>query len=112
LSLLKILNPTNSKIFFVFLGLLLVLLILGSIKSLAFLPAQIIYILILLAIYYFGHFIDSQAINISYNWISKWLWFVVYMVYIANEQKEVFLVALFTTIIINIALQPTIFNKK
>jgi len=112
LSLLKILNPTNSKIFFVFLGLLLVLLILGSIKSFAFLPAQIIYILILLAIYYFGNFIDSQAINISYNWISKWLWFVVYMVYIANKQKEVFLVALFTTIIINIAIQPTIFNKK
>jgi len=112
LSLLKILNPTNSKIFFVFLGLLLVLLILGSIKSFAFLPAQIIYILILLAIYYFGNFIDSQAINISYNWIGKWLWFVVYMVYIANKQKEVFLVALFTTIIINIAIQPTIFNKK
>ena len=92
--------------------MLLALLVLGSTKSMLFLFAQIIYVLVLLGVYYFGDLIKSQAINIGYNWLSKWLWFVVYMVYIANEQKEVFLVALFATIIINIGLQPTIFNKK
>ncbi len=88
------------------------LLVWGSTKSMLFLFAQIIYVLVLLGIYYFGDLIKSQAINIGYNWLGKWLWFVVYMVYIANKQKEVFLMALFVTIIINIGLQPTIFNKK
>ena len=107
-SFTNFLLSTKSLILIAFLSLLLV----GTFKTTLFILAPATYLLAIIIAYAIGGRINDHGINVAYNWSIKWLLFVTFLYLTGNYFKEAFVYAMFSFILINTVLNPTIFISK
>ena len=85
------------------------LLIAGSFANNFFLIAPATYVAVLSAAYLAGVKISNHGLNVAYNWSIKWTVFVVFLVLTGTYLQNAFVYAMFSYILINIALNPVFF---
>jgi hypothetical protein len=84
----------------------------GTFKTTLFVLAPLIYFLAIAIAYAIGGRINDHGINVAYNWSIKWVLFVTFLYLTGTYFKEVFVYAMFSFILINTILNPSIFIPK
>ena len=88
------------------------LLLAGTFKTTLFILAPATYLLAITIAYAVGGRINDHGINVVYNWSIKWVLFVTFLYFTGTYFKEAFVYAMFSFILINTVLNPTIFISK
>ena len=88
------------------------LLVAGTFKTTLFVLAPLAYLLAIIIAYAIGGRINDHGINVAYNWSIKWVLFVSFLYLTGTYFKEAFVYAMFSFILINTVLNPTMFIPK
>ena len=85
--------------------------IIGTFVNTYFILVTALYLCLISLAYYVGSKISGVGMNVAYNWSIKWALFVVSLVFVGTFIKEAFIVTMFTFILINTTINPSIFFK-
>jgi hypothetical protein len=70
-----------------------------------------LYLCLICIAYYAGSKISGVGMNVAFNWSIKWALFVVSLFFVGTYVQEAFIVSMFTFILINTTINPSIFFK-
>jgi len=70
-----------------------------------------LYLCLICTAYYAGSKISGVGMNAAFNWSIKWALFVVSLFFVGTYVQEAFIVIMFTFILINTTINPSIFFK-
>ena len=88
------------------------ILALGTLTNLIFMPIAIGYITSIIIVYYMGSKISDATLNIGYIWLSKWMLFIIFLILIGINTPDTFLHAMALFIFFNVSVNPAIFILK
>ena len=94
-----------SSLIFAFLG------IIGTFFNPYFILIAALYLCLICTAYYAGSKISGVGMNAAFNWSIKWALFVVSLFFVGTYVQEAFIVIMFTFILINTTINPSIFFK-
>ena len=88
------------------------LLIAGTLENILFILAPISYLITIVFAYMIGGKIQDHGLNAAYNWSIKWALFVFFLYWTGVYLINAFVYAMFTFILINTLINPTMFVDK
>ena len=100
-----ILRNKTSSLIYISLG------ITGTFFNPYFILIAALYLCLICSAYYAGSKISGVGMNVAYNWSIKWALFVVSLFFVGTYVQEAFIVIMFTFILINTTINPSIFFK-
>ena len=100
-----ILRNKTSSLIYISLG------ITGTFFNPYFILIAALYLCLICSAYYAGSKISGVGMNVAYNWSIKWTLFVASLFFVGTYMQEIFIVIMFTFILINTTINPSIFFK-
>ena len=88
------------------------ILALGALTNLLFMPIALGYIASITLVYYLGAKISDAALNVGYIWLSKWTLFIIFLLVTGTNTPDTFLHAMTLFVVFNITVNPAIFIIK
>jgi uncharacterized membrane protein (GlpM family) len=88
------------------------LLIAGTKENILFILAPMSYLIAIVFAYMIGSKIQDHGLNAAYNWSIKWALFVFFLYLTGVYLINAFVYAMFTFILINTLINPTMFIEK
>ena len=88
------------------------ILALGALTNLIFMPIAIGYIASIITVYFMGSKISDATLNVGYIWLSKWSLFIIFLILIGINTPDTFLHAMALFIFFNVSVNPAIFILK
>ena len=85
--------------------------IIGTLFNPYFILIAALYLCLICTAYYVGSKISGVGMNAAFNWSIKWALFVVSLFFVGTYVQEAFIVIMFTFILINTTINPSIFFK-
>jgi len=84
----------------------------GTLKNPIFPAFSLGYMATLSLLYFCGAKIQNVAMNLGYVWISKWLSFVIFLIFVGINAPNIFLESMFMFVLFNLTINPAFFINK